>query len=494
VGQNDRDTVDATSPAYDRMAKRWELPIDLMGGTAAMAEAAEKWLPMEPRESDTQYAARLKRTKLYNGFHKVVRSVTSQPFSQPLTPPENLPERLADIPDNADRSGRSLHEFARDVFLDGMVYGVAYILVDFPSDVPDVRTVGDDRRLGVRPWFVRIPPPNLFAFSDRKNPRGERELTQIRWKEARTSKKGQFAQSDSEVIRVWNAPSDAGGGTIQEWARPDGSDEWGIISEATHSYDGVPLIPVYFRRTGFMEARPTLEDLAELNLEHWQAYSDYRTIAHAAQTVTAVFFGFDEKSFPGGKVPLGVNSAIITSQPSTQADAKFLEVSGEGPAVGERLVRAIEERMETEGLLPFIKRSGNVTATAQRQHGDDKDNDARAYVATLEDGLGQALDVAGRWVGLDLSDEQTRVGIFSDFSVGDVLDQDRPWLEWLHGAGLLSDEDALREVRRRGVLSDDVPIEDLLRKARTQPSRVPEVSGFDRGDPITDDEDGGEED
>ena len=44
-------TVESAHPAYMDMLVAWELVDDLMGGTAAMKAAEEKWLPREEGES-----------------------------------------------------------------------------------------------------------------------------------------------------------------------------------------------------------------------------------------------------------------------------------------------------------------------------------------------------------------------------------------------------------------------------------------------------------
>ncbi|HDY86886.1 MAG TPA: hypothetical protein ENH82_02085, partial [bacterium] len=56
------------SISYERMAEKWDLINDLLGGTKAMQASGEKWLPSEPAESQLAYDARLSRSVLYNGL------------------------------------------------------------------------------------------------------------------------------------------------------------------------------------------------------------------------------------------------------------------------------------------------------------------------------------------------------------------------------------------------------------------------------------------
>jgi len=58
---------------------------------------------------------------------------------------------------------------------------------------------------------------------------------------------------------------------------------WQVVETGVNTLGKIPLVPFYALRTGFMQSRPPLLDLAYMNVEHWQSSSDQRSILHTAR-------------------------------------------------------------------------------------------------------------------------------------------------------------------------------------------------------------------
>src|SRR5512143_482784 len=98
--------VATTSLNYDAMAPHWELPHALMGGTMAMVDAGQKYLPKEPKEQTKSYNNRLNRSVLFGGYSKTVNALSGKPFDKPvgLKAPKELEAMTSDV----DLTGRNI--------------------------------------------------------------------------------------------------------------------------------------------------------------------------------------------------------------------------------------------------------------------------------------------------------------------------------------------------------------------------------------------------
>src|SRR5690606_22651892 len=152
-------------------------------------------------------------------------------------------------------------------------------LVDFQRPAPredgQPRTLADDRREGLRPYWVLIKPECLlFARAEVIN--GVEVLQHVRILEHYTEQDG-FAEVFKRRIRVLEP------GIVQLWepkpTKKQGQDEeWEMVDEWATGLNYVPLVTFYAHREGFMCGKPPLLDLAWLNIAHWQSSADQRHI------------------------------------------------------------------------------------------------------------------------------------------------------------------------------------------------------------------------
>lgn len=488
--------VESVSVPYVRMADRWDLIQDLLGGTLRMRDAGEKWLPKEPREEQNAYLARLNRSVLTNKLNKSVKRIVAKPFAQPVSilPEEvRIPRPLDMIEEETDNSGNNLTQFTKLVFEDAVKWGLTHILVDSPR-LAEGLTLAQEIERGIHPYFVHISAPNLIAWKFRKNERGEEELTQIRYRSSRVeeTQEGGFGEIERELISVWNAPpaeqearpgdEEYVPGTFQIWRKElsekrfsatsqhQQAESWELIEEGFHTYPGVPLVTYYTNRVGFMEAEPPMEDLAWLNLAHWQSSSDQRNLLRFSRVGMWFAAGFSEEEISTG-FSIGPNNIIASTNP----DAKLavVEHSGSAIATGEQDLRNLETEMDVMGLRPFIEQSSQETATGRAINEAGTTSEIQSWIRGLEKSLKIAYKVAGRWLNpsrpVELP-EEFRVNIFNEFSVSIRHSDDLRVLLESCKSGKLPVEDYWSELKRRGVLSESFDMEEaaerLLETAR----------------------------
>lgn len=447
------DDVSAPTSAYLEMERAWELPRALMGGTAAMRQAGEKYLPKEPGESPEAYANRLHRSTLYNAFAEAVNGIVDRVFSKPLVLGDDVPEQIRLWTEDVDLAGRHIDVFARQVFLDGIVAGKAHILVDRPKRVRARDEAGNEREptladeAGNRPYLVSIRAEDLIGWRT-EEVNGVQTLTQIRIREVDTRPHGLYGEKEVTRIRVLEPHS------FQVWEREEGKSDFELIEEGDVTLGAIPISTFYAKRTGFLMAEPPLKDMADLNAQHWQSSSDQRHILHFARVPMWFAAGFGEDD--GALQEIGANRMIRASDPN--AKLQIVEHSGAAIDAGRQDLLDLEQRMRVMGMEPLLPKSGNVTATAHAIDAAEAHSSVKAMALDLKDALERALGYMANWAGMS-GDAGGSIQINTDFGIGGETDKGPDYLLKLRERGDLSAETLWEEGKRRNFLSPEFTAE-----------------------------------
>lgn len=434
----------------------------LVAGTKAMRAAGVKYLPKEVAESDEAYKARLGRSFLFNATGKTVDDMTGKVFAKEIILGDDVPDDLKAFAENIDLTGRHLNVFARDVFADMMQTGIGYIYVDMPPKVQrgdgKPATIEDERRANLRPYLTYIPLEKLIGWRSEMID-GVETLTQVRILETVSEPDGNYLEKEIPQIRVVMPGS-------WETYRKNAKDEWVQHEQGTISLDRIPLVPVYVNRTEFMQGKPPLAKLAELNIAHWQSSSDQRNILHVARVPILFGAGFDEDD----TLVIGASEMVRTSN----ADAKLTYVEHNGAAIeaGDKDLKNIEFQMQTMGLQLLIPQPGGKTATGEIRD-DAKENSPLAMMARgLQDALEQAFGFMAEFLGGTFKSKKDNGGsivVNTDFGIQAGANNDAQMLLDAVNAGQLDQETFWIEWKRRGILSDSFD-------AKTAKARLAEES------------------
>lgn len=451
------DRVDLPSSAYMSMAQRWELPRDLVGGTLVMREAGQKWLPKEPRESYLNYEARLGRSVLYGAYEDTIEKIVSKPFSKPIIVKEGLPDRLEAMEDNIDRNGNDMTKFGRDLFYDAVDHGLSHFLVDYPVQAMAPR-LDQARRDGINPYFTLVPAESLIGWRSEKSSSGEEVLTQIRIKTIKSEPKGFYGEETVEYVRIISKDG------WELHRRSLTEEKFTVTEKGLNGFpDGrIPLVTLYVKQTGFMTARPPLENLAWLNLSHWQILSDIRNSLRWASIGMWYGTGLSEEDIEKG-YEIGASKFLG----STAENAKFgvIEAKGDAIGIGNQALEALEGRMEVLGLQPFMRKTGTITATGRAIDEARTQSNIMSWIRSLENKLEQGYDFAAEWIRSEVSDKFS-LDVFSEFSISMAAEKDLKILLQMALNDRIPNDVFLAEVQRRGTLSDVWDIEEINEKAR----------------------------
>lgn len=454
---------------YNVMAPRWTKMNALLGGTEGMRSASKAFLPQHEEEDDDTYAERLQMATLLNMTDLTLDSLVGRPFSDPVEIDEGTPDEIETLLEDVDLAGNNLQVFARQWFKEGVAKAFCHVLVEFPRLAEGVeRTVADDEREGIRPYWLLVEPENLIA-ARRAVIDGREIVTHARIVTTETEVDG-FAESSRTHIRVMDRV-----GVLADEADPNSEvlfkvrvqvwrevldnagrpkpDEWEVIDEWMVDLDEIPLVTFYAEREDFMLARLPLDDLADLNITHWQSYSDQRMILTMSRFAMLALSGgipSTGKGQGGSKVKVGPKRLLHT--PDANGKFYYVEHAGKGTADGWKDLTMLVEQMAEWGAVFLRKRPGNPTATARALDSAEATSPLQDMTLRFMDAVNRALDFTARWMGLD---EGGGVTINSDFGPEDPNGDDLRTLTEARKNRDLSMKRYLDELRRRAVLGDD---------------------------------------
>lgn len=385
-----------TSAAYDRMKPDWDMVTTLLGGTRAMREAGQEYLPQHEEETDDKYQSRLEQTTLLNRFEQTLVNLASKPFVKPIKIGDDVPEIIqqAIIPD-VDLQGNNLDVFAAAWFREGMAKALCHVLVDYPKVLPredgQPRTLEDDQREGLRPYWVLVKPECVVAMHSEVRS-GAEVLTHVRIRETSVVPDG-FAEKTVEKIKVLEP------GRVQLWAKQEvrGSETWVVEEEWSTGLPYIPLVTFYSNREELGAGKPPLIDLAHLNVAHWQSTSEQRhSLTVARFPILACSGASAEDSDP---IIIGPDKVLYNSDPGGKF--YYVEHQGSGIEAGRKDLEDLERQMDSFGAEFLKDKPGTVTATARALDGAESTSDLAAIVMKFQDSLALALDYTAAWLGLD---------------------------------------------------------------------------------------------
>lgn len=427
-------SIQHQAPEVAAMAQHWPVTDALLGGTHAMRAAGEAYLPMETREDPQDYKRRLATATLFPAFRRTLGVMSGKPFSKALTYGETVPGVVRQYCDDVDMQGRNLHTFASEVLWEALAYGMCGVLVEYPQ-ASQLATLDDERRAGVRPYFVAIKHSDILGWrQERIN--GAMQLTQLRIAEAAEVPDGPYGVTVVQRVRVLTP------GAWELW-QEGAKGEYGLIDEGANSLGSIPFVPFFGHRTGYMEGVSPLLDLAHLNVKHWQQQSDQDDSARFARKRLLVFTGMTND----GEILAAANYAVQLPQ---GASAMVVQGSAESVTVGRSELEALEAQMIQTGAELLVSKPGQRSATEANNDAEANKSDLQRIVEGFEDSLDAALAYMAEWIGLPTGGA---VSLYKDFGAATLGEASGQLVLAMQQGGLLTKETAIREQQRRGLIS-----------------------------------------
>ncbi len=182
----------------------WNRYWDFYVGGEQLRRNASLFLVRRQKEPNDVYAERLSRVFYENYLGSCIDWYASTLFrSQPVTTFRSGSQRVEDFYarflDDGDRTGKSLLEIARKVFIETLVYRESYVLIDFPRVNGEINNLAEEDALGKsRAYLVPYSPRQLINW--RTDKQGEFEWVVLR---TQTSYQENLTDDDTIAEEQW---------------------------------------------------------------------------------------------------------------------------------------------------------------------------------------------------------------------------------------------------------------------------------------------------
>ncbi len=439
------------SAAYEHMTPRWARIADLLGGTATMRSARETYLPRHQYETEANYEERISRATLKNYTLRTLETLTGKAFKHPPKAMESVDKRLQDLLPDIDQEGTDWTVFARTWFRESLAKCVAYVLVDFTrTTLPDgqtERTLADDERDGVRPFWRQYVAEDVI-FQRKALVNGKWAFTEVRLLEREMIEEDEWGEK--LVLRIRRLlPGSFDLYELKKKTPKSRKETWEWVDGGPMGLEQIPFVDFYTAKDGLGEGKPQLEDLAFINIEHWQSGSDQRNILTVTRfpmlAVSGATAGETENP-----VVIGPKKWLSVADP--QGRIYYVEHAGAAIQAGAKDLETLEDQMASYGGEFLRTRAGAASATGRVLDSAEAITPLQAMGLDFKDALERALQFTADWLKIK-EGGSVEFKIKPDLSLGDskVLDM----LDSARDRKDISRVNYLKELVRHEVLHED---------------------------------------
>jgi len=425
--------VQDANTAWYAQEPHWMLIEDLMGGTYAMRKRHRRYLPQEPREQDESYDNRLARSVVPPYYQRLERMLAGMLTRKPVRlndTSDNIREQLFDL----DLQGNDLNVWTYETARKLVRYGHIGTLVDAPSD-------------GGRPYWCTYTPRQILGWRTEAKD-GQQQLTMLRLLESVIVPDGDYGEKAVQQVRVLTP------GAYELHQKQDNS-EFKIVEEGNTSLNEIPFSVAYCNRVGYLESRPPLEDIAELNLKTYQIQSDLDNQLHISAVPMLAFFGFPSAA---EEVSAGPGEAISFPE---NGRAEFIEPGGASFEYQFKRLEQLAGQINELGLSAVLgQKLSAETAEAKRINRSQGDSTMMVIAQHMQDSIDNCLRFHAEYLGTAESAGSCLVN--RDFIGARLEPQEIQALLQLYTAGTITQETLLQQLSDGEVLGDDFDVEDEL--------------------------------
>jgi hypothetical protein len=450
---------DANTAWYAQEA-HWILIEDLLQGTYGMRKKHRRYLPQEPRELDESYDNRLARSVVSPYYQRLERMLAGMLTRKPVRLDDTadvIREQLFDV----DLQGNDLNVWTYETTRKMVRYGHVGVLVDAPAN-------------GGRPYWVTYTPRQILGWRAEQQ-EGRQVLTQLRLAEMVNVPDGEYGEKAVEQIRVLTP------GEFQLHQKQDNG-EFEIIDEGRTSLSQIPFSVAYAQRHAFMESRPPLEDIAELNLKAYQIQSDLDNQLHISAVPMLAFYGFPSAA---EEVSAGPGEAIAFP---ADGRAEYIEPAGRSFDYQFKRLEQLAAQINELGLSAVLgQKLSAETAEAKRIDRSQGDSTMMVIAQNVQDMIDNCLQFHSQYIGNSTAPGSSYVN--RDFLGTRLEPQEIQSLLQLYTAGTITQETLLRELAEGDVLGDDFNVDEELEATANAGLDLPSagldnrpLSGFDDND------------
>ena len=413
----------------------WVLIEDLLGGTYGIRRKHRRYLPQEPRELDESYDNRLARSVVPPYYQRLERMLAGMLTRKPVKlqdVSDVIREQLFDV----DMQGNDLNVWTYETARKLVRYGHIGCLVDAPSN-------------GGRPYWCTYTPRQILGYRTEQQD-GAQRLIQLRLQETvlEVDPDSKYGEKQIDQIRVLTP------GEYQIHQRQDNGN-YEVVDEGSTSLTEIPFSVAYSNRVGYMESRPPLEDIAELNLKSYQVQSDLDNQLHISAVPMLALFGFPSSA---EEVSAGPGEALAFP---ADGRAEYIEPQGRSFDFQFKRLEQIALQINELGLSAVLgQKLSAETAASKMIDRSQGDSTMMVIAQNVQDMIDNCLKFHAEFMG-----QQEAAGsctVNRDF-IGARLDPtDVNALLQLYTAGTITKETLLQQLADGEVLGDDFDVQEEI--------------------------------
>lgn len=473
--KNERDPS-ITSASYDYMAPKWEMIETLLGGTAAMRAAGPVYLPAHSAEEPDAYADRLSKSTLYNVTELTLASLAGRVFREEMKLNPDVPDAIEEWAVDVDCEGTNITSFCQRWFRESVGKGYAHVLIDMPTLDPatkQYRTRADDIVENRKPYWCLIKPENAI-FLHREKVNGVEMLTHARLVEWQCVLRD-FVEVKLLRIRVLTP------GAWEVWKnanedKPKEKPEWVVESAGTSDFPIIPLVTYNANRD-----KPPLEDLAYMNVRHWQSTSDQINILTVSRFPMLAASGTQVEK---GKNTISIGPRQLLSMRDPNGKFYYVEHNGKSINAGQDDLEQLEDRMAAYGAEFLRRQISGRTAFERAQDTNEAISPLKDMALRFQEAVNMALHVTAQWLDIAKTNAKNAGGTVTINTKFTQEDENEGALKALGEArkrGDISRKTFIGEIVRRGIVEQTLNVDEEIAQIEKEFAEGPHPPTFYTG-------------
>lgn len=434
-------------------------PIEaLLGGTEAMREANTDYLPkfnselFDTKNGQKLYDIRLNKSTLVPYFEDTIRSMVGRVFHKPFV--YELPESMEGFKSDFDMRGNSISEVFESCFFEALSYSKSFVVLDY-STSESLKTLAEEKEIGARPYAfkvdvkdvldVRVSNGVISLFKYKRRIIDEKETTDF-----------EVAYVDEIVLMK------AGLTTIY---RKNGDGNFARHVDYEILIGNKPANHVMVCELK-LSRKPPLQNLADLNIKHWQSQSSQDNIVDTARIPILKLIGLSlndklDAIFVSGGLNLPVG-----------ADAGYVEHSGAAIESGQKSLDKLEEQMAIAGAKLITKTKMAMTDTQAKGEKEKEVSELMLYGMLFNNFINQVFSYFGEWLGVK---QDSYVDITDNLQNTVITEGSGTEIIQSFISGLISGSTAFNTLQAKGVIVTNNTFEQEMEQ-----KKIEEESGLSR--------------
>lgn len=381
--KNPNDDPSILHPDIAALRSTAALPKALMGGTSVMRAMGELYLPKALRETDETYQRRLKITTLRNFYRQSLLSLAGKLVRNGLRLDESAehkgPPEMADWLRDADNEGTPGDVLFKRAFVWAVRDAAMWMVAGYPPTLKEdgaKMTLAEERERGVRPYMIPVSVWDALGWREERV-NGRRVSTQFRYVMRSEEPDGQFGMTPVLTIRVIEP-------TVIRDFRQNAKNEWELVASYVNTLGRLPVHRIASDMDENHHPRGGMNDLADLNLEHWQVRSDQRLALR--MNSFPILFGAGIADLP----PVGPESAVLVED--ANAKLAYVESAGSALSAGRQELIDLEDAMRAMSAQFQVKQQVAQTATESSIDAKEANAPAQGWAINAKRGFERTMD------------------------------------------------------------------------------------------------------